>query len=170
LAEEGQAKGVVVDTGGEFVRPGEDIGDAEAGAGRLGFGAGLRLGPGLIKKDFFFPGKGGFVVPVGVEVLEKVVGLVVAEEEAGEQAVERRGGGQAVAEAVVAIGEGAEELAVPGAHLFVVAEEVFQPGMQGHFAFIGVDDGGGMAELVVEFHFYVGALPGLCRALSGDAL
>jgi len=32
LAEEGQAKGVVIDAGREFVRPGEDVGDAEAGA------------------------------------------------------------------------------------------------------------------------------------------
>jgi hypothetical protein len=29
--------------------------------------------------------------------------------------------------------------------------------MQGHFAFVGVDDGGGMAELVVEFHYCSGS-------------
>ena len=57
-----------------------------------------------------------------------------------------------MAQSIVAIDESAEEPAVAGAHLFVVAEEAFQPGMQGHFAFVGVDDGGGMAELVIEFH------------------
>jgi hypothetical protein len=37
--------------------------------------------------------------------------------------------------------------------------------MQGHFALVGVDDGGGMAELVIEFHAWGGILAGDCWSL-----
>jgi hypothetical protein len=142
LAEEGQAKSLVVYTGGEFVRPGEDVGAAEANAGGLG----------LIEEDLFFQGEGGFIGPFGVKVLEKVAGLIIAEEEAGENTLRCGQFFDGVSKAVIAIDEGAEELAVAGAHLLVVAEEAFQPGMQGYFALVSVDDRGSMAELVIGFH------------------
>ena len=70
LTEEGEAKGLVVDAFGEFVLPGEDIGEMEAGAGGLG----------LEKGDLFADGEGDLVVPVREEVFQEVVGFVYANE------------------------------------------------------------------------------------------
>ena len=62
-------------------------------------------------------------------------------------------------QAVEAIDQGSQELAVAGAHLPVLAEEIFQPGVQGHPAFVSEGDLGGVTELVVEFHYSSAMLP-----------
>ena len=143
LVKEREAKSMVVDTGGELVLPGEDVGDTEAGA----------FGLALEKSDLFGQGQGDPFVPVFTEILQEVTGLGTTQEKSGDDPFVGGHRPDGMAESVVAIDEGTEELAVARAHLFVVAEEAFQPGMQGHFALVGVDDGGRMAELVIEFHF-----------------
>lgn len=135
LAQEGEAEGFGVDGGGEFVLPGEDVERVDAGGSQL-----------------FCRGLADRGVVCWVEVLEEFGGLIGAEKEASEDAVfygEVVGG---VAEAVKTVDEGGELFAIAGAHLFVGAEEVFEPGIEGCFATVGVDDVGGVTELVVEFH------------------
>jgi hypothetical protein len=142
LTEEGEAKGLVIDAGGEFVFPGEDVGDTEAGT----------FGLALEKCELFGQGKGDLFIPIIAEMLQEVAGSGAAQEKSGDDPFADGHGPEGVTEAIVTIDEAAEELAVAGAHLFVVAEKVFQPGVQGHFAFVGIDDGGRIAELVIEFH------------------
>jgi len=165
LTKKREAKGRMIDAGGEFVLPGEDVGDAEVGA----------FGLALEKSDLLREGQGDPFVPIIAKILQEVTGLGTAQEKGGDDPFVGGHRPDGMPEAIVAIDEAAEELAVAGAHLFVVAEEAFQPGMQGHFALVGVDDRGGMAELVVEFHYRSGdALiipamlsPGLCRRAIG---
>ena len=145
----------MIDPRGELVLPGEDIGDAEVSAFRLA----------LEKSDLLSQGQGDPFVPIVTEILQEVTGHGAAQEKGGDDPFIGGHRSDGMAQAIVAIDEGAEELAVAGTHLFVVAEEGFQPGMQGHFAFVGVDDGGRMAELVVEFHAWGGLLSGDCWSL-----
>ena len=155
LAKEGEAKGLMIDVGGELVLPGKDICDMEAGA----FGLALEI------RHFFGQGEGYPCVPIIAEVLQEVAGRGAAQKKGGDDPFVGGHRSDGMAQAIVAIDESAEELSVAGAHLFVVTEEDFQPGVQGHFAFVGVDDGGRMAELVVEFHAWGGLLSGDCWSL-----
>lgn len=51
----------------------------------------------------------------------------------------------------------AHRLTVARSHLFMLTEEVFQPDMQGSSTLVGGDDIYDVAELVIEFHYYVPA-------------
>lgn len=153
LAKEGEAKGLMIDAGGELVFPGKDICDMEAGA----FGLALEI------RHFFGQGEGYPFVPIIAEILKELAGRGAAQKKGGDDPFVGGHRSDGMAQAIVAIDERAEELSVAGAHLLVIAEEGFQPGVQGHFAFVGVDDGGRMAELVIEFHYRSGnAFSGRC--------
>jgi hypothetical protein len=120
---------------------------------------GLTFGLSLKEGDLLRERAGGLFGPMWFEVGQQFAWLFVAEKKAGEEAVFYGEALHGMAQPIKAIHKGAERFAVAGAHKFIQPEIVFEPDMQGHIAFVGLDDLGGVAELVIENH-------GICQASS----